>query len=64
MDAKALLDHQFVVAAYSVTWIIQLGYLAWLGLNGGAKSVKPPPMPVNPADLAINRVVRSNPHLL
>jgi hypothetical protein len=33
MDAKALLDHQFVVAAYSVTWIIQLGYLAWLGLK-------------------------------
>jgi threonine/homoserine/homoserine lactone efflux protein len=37
MDAKALLDHQFVVAAYSVTWIIQLGYLAWLGLKWRAQ---------------------------
>jgi hypothetical protein len=30
MDEKAILDHQFVVAAYAVTWIIQLGYLGWL----------------------------------
>ncbi len=37
MDAKALLDHQFVVAAYSVTWIIQLGYLVWLGLKWRAQ---------------------------
>jgi threonine/homoserine/homoserine lactone efflux protein len=37
MDAKALLDHQFVVAAYSVTWIIQLGYLAWLALKWRAQ---------------------------
>jgi threonine/homoserine/homoserine lactone efflux protein len=37
MDAKSLLDHQFVVAAYSVTWIIQLGYLAWLGLKWRAQ---------------------------
>ena len=27
----AILDHQFVVAAYTITWVIQLGYLAWLG---------------------------------
>lgn len=33
MDAKEILDHQFVVAAYTVTWVIQLGYLAWLGLK-------------------------------
>jgi hypothetical protein len=29
----ALLDHQYLVAAYAVTWAIQLGYLAWLGLR-------------------------------
>ncbi|MGA2674533.1 MAG: hypothetical protein ABSE99_15040 [Terracidiphilus sp.] len=33
MDERALLDHQFTVAAYVVTWAIQLGYLAWLGLK-------------------------------
>jgi hypothetical protein len=31
--AVALLDHQFRKAAYRVTWAIQLGYLAWLGLK-------------------------------
>jgi hypothetical protein len=31
MDQAALLDHQFRVAAYAVTWAIQLSYLAWLG---------------------------------
>jgi hypothetical protein len=31
MDQRAILDHQFLVAAYAVTWSIQLGYLAWLG---------------------------------
>ena len=33
MDQRAILDHQFVVAAYTVTWVIQLAYLAWLGLK-------------------------------
>lgn len=33
MDERAILDHQFVVIAYTVTWVIQLGYLAWLGLK-------------------------------
>jgi hypothetical protein len=33
MDERNLLDHQFVVAAYIVTWTIQLGYLAFLGLK-------------------------------
>jgi threonine/homoserine/homoserine lactone efflux protein len=37
MDPKAILDHQLVDAAYSVTWIIQLGYLAWLGLKWRAQ---------------------------
>lgn len=30
MDERAILDHQFTVAAYAVTWAIQLGYLAWI----------------------------------
>lgn len=30
MDQRAILDHQFVVAAYTVTWVIQLGYVVWL----------------------------------
>jgi hypothetical protein len=37
MDTRAILDHQFVVAAYAVTWIIQLGYLAWLGMKWRAQ---------------------------
>jgi hypothetical protein len=37
MDPRAILDHQFTVAAYSVTWAIQLGYLAWLGLRWRAQ---------------------------
>jgi hypothetical protein len=37
MDAKAILDHQFTVAAYTVTWVIQLGYLAFLGLKWRAQ---------------------------
>jgi hypothetical protein len=33
MDPREVLDHQFVTAAYIVTWVIQLGYLAFLGLK-------------------------------
>ncbi len=33
MDERNILDHQFVVAAYTVTWLIQLGYLAFLGFK-------------------------------
>ncbi len=33
MDQAAVLDHEFVVAAYTVTWVIQLSYLAWLGIK-------------------------------
>jgi len=33
MDQRAILDHEFLVAAYAVTWAIQLGYLAFLGLK-------------------------------
>jgi H+/Cl- antiporter ClcA len=28
-----MIDHHFVVAAYTVAWTIQLGYLVWLGLK-------------------------------
>lgn len=37
MDQAAILDHEFRVAAYVVTWTIQLGYLAWLGLKWRAQ---------------------------
>ena len=37
MDARAILDHEFTVAAYTVTWVIQLGYLAWLGMKWHAE---------------------------
>jgi hypothetical protein len=33
MDQAAILDHEFRVAAYVVTWVIQLGYLSFLGLK-------------------------------
>jgi len=33
MDQRNILDHQFVAAAYAVTWLIQLGYLAFLTLK-------------------------------
>jgi len=37
MDQRAILDHQFVVAAYVITWVIQLGYVAWMGLKWRAQ---------------------------
>jgi hypothetical protein len=37
MDTRAILDHQFTVAAYAITWAIQLGYLAWLALKWSAQ---------------------------
>jgi hypothetical protein len=37
MEQAAILDHQFRIAAYAVTWAIQLGYLAWLGLKWRAQ---------------------------
>jgi hypothetical protein len=33
MDPRAVLDHQFRVAAYTVAWVVQLTYLALLGLK-------------------------------
>ena len=37
MDQKAILDHEFMVAAYVITWVIQLGYVAWLALKWRAQ---------------------------
>ena len=37
MDQRAILDHQFTVAAYAITWAIQLSYVAWLGLKWRAQ---------------------------
>ncbi len=37
MEQAAILDHQFRIAAYAVTWAIQLGYLAWVGLKWRAQ---------------------------
>jgi threonine/homoserine/homoserine lactone efflux protein len=37
MDQRTILDHQFTVAAYVVTWVIQLSYLAYLGLKWRAQ---------------------------
>lgn len=37
MDPAKVLDHEFLIAAYTVTWVIQLGYLAWLGLKWRAE---------------------------
>jgi hypothetical protein len=37
MQTAAQLDHQFLIAAYIVTWTIQLGYLARLGLKWRAQ---------------------------
>lgn len=36
MDPK-IIDHHFTVAAYTVTWVIQLSYLAWLGYRWRAE---------------------------
>ena len=37
MDQAAILDHQFRIAAYVVTWVIQFGYLARLGMKWRAQ---------------------------
>jgi hypothetical protein len=33
MNQAAVIDHHFVVAAYTITWVLQLGYLAWVGVK-------------------------------
>ena len=29
-DEAAAISHHFVVAAYAITWVVQLSYLSWL----------------------------------
>jgi threonine/homoserine/homoserine lactone efflux protein len=31
-------DHLYMQAAYTITWAIQLGYLAWLGIKWRAQN--------------------------
>ena len=37
MDRAAILDHEFRIAAYVVTWAIQLGYVAFLAMKWRAQ---------------------------
>jgi hypothetical protein len=37
MDQAEILSHQFRVAAYVVTWAIQLGYVSWLAMKWRAQ---------------------------
>ena len=37
MDRAAILDHEFRIAAYVVTWTIQLGYVAFLAMKWRAQ---------------------------
>jgi hypothetical protein len=37
MDQRAILNHEFTVAAYTVTWVIQLVYLAFLAIKWRAE---------------------------
>jgi hypothetical protein len=48
MDERAILDHQFLVAAYVVTWTVQLGYVAWLALKWRAQKRNAARNPNNP----------------
>lgn len=38
MDEAAKLDHAFLIAAYTITWVIQLGYLAWIAYRWRSES--------------------------
>ena len=40
MDQADILNHQFVTAAYVVTWVLQLGYVAYLGMKWRAEKRK------------------------
>jgi hypothetical protein len=37
MDQRAILNHEFTVAAYTVTWVIQLAYLGFLAIKWRAE---------------------------
>jgi hypothetical protein len=50
MDQAAILDHQFRVAAYVVTWAIQLGYVAWLAAKWRAQKREAARLGINTAE--------------
>lgn len=33
VSVAQVIDHHFVVAAFTVTWVVQLSYLTWLALK-------------------------------
>lgn len=37
MNQAALLDHEFRIAAYVITWVVQLGYVVLLTLRWRAQ---------------------------
>lgn len=37
MDPAAVLDHEYMVAAYIITWVIQLSYVVWLACKWRAQ---------------------------
>ena len=37
MDTKAILDHQYTVTAYCITWGVHLGFVLYLGLKWRAQ---------------------------
>jgi len=37
MDTAAQIDHQFVTAAYIITWVLQIGFLVYVGLKWRAE---------------------------
>lgn len=45
MDRVAVLNHQYTVAAYIITWALQLGYVAWLALKWRAEKKQERPGP-------------------
>jgi hypothetical protein len=48
-DQAAILDHQFRVAAYVVTWAIQIGYVLWLAMKWRAQKREAERLGVNRA---------------
>ena len=40
METAAHIDRQFVIAAYIITWVLQLGFLVYVGLKWRAEKRK------------------------
>jgi hypothetical protein len=50
----AILDHQFRVAAYVVTWVVQFGYVVWLAMKWRAQKREAAPRNKPPQDAAVD----------